>query len=311
MGFEENNPSDISISMVHSALQEFLPNLSKKSINFFYHGTYNVFQVENRFIARFPDKTLRNEKGALLIKNEIDILNLLGNFISFPIPKPLYYSLNFENPFMVYAKIPGVSLSRCFNEIKNTQKQKIAQQIADFLSELHSLRLDESSQLKSLSTKEYRDYWNKVSFDMKKDIFPKLNSEQKNWLVNVFSNFLEDDRNFKFNPCVIHGDFDTSNILVDPINFDITGFIDFEESSIFDPAADFLFFDEGEIFLKNILYNYKGIKEESFLNRMKFLYCRTCVPYFQFGLKYNRMDVYSEGMGKLKKNMKNFPIKHL
>ena len=143
---------------------------------------------------------------------------------------------------------------------------------------------------------------------MKKEIFPKLNSEQKKWLDNVFSNFLEDTRNFKFTPCVIHGDFDTSNILVDPNNFNITGIIDFEDSSIFDPAADFLFYDEGEIFLKNILDRYKGSKEESFHNRMKFLYCRICLPYFHFGLKNNRMDVYSEGMRILKKNMKIFPI---
>ncbi len=308
MGFEENNPSDISISLVHSALQEYFPKLSKKNVNFFYHGTYNVFQIENRFIARFPDKSLRNEKGAKLIKNEIDILNLLSTFISVQIPKPLHYSLNIENPFMVYEKIPGISLSKCFNEIKTPQKKKIAHQIADFLSELHSLRLDKSSELKSLSTEDYREYWKNVRAEMKREIFPKLNSEQKKWLVNVFSEFLKDDRNFKFNPCVIHGDFDTSNILVDPNSFNITGIIDFEESSIFDPATDFLFYDEGEIFLKDILGKYKGIKEESFLNRMKFLFCRTCIPYFQFGLKNNRMDVYSEGMRKLKKNMKNFPI---
>ncbi len=310
MGFEENNPSDISISIVHSALKEYFPKLSKKNVNFFYHGTYNVFQIENRFIARFPDKSLRNEKGAQLIKNEIDILNLLNSFISLKIPIPLHYSLDIENPFMVYEKIPGISLSKCFNEIKTSQKNKIAFQIEDFLSELHSLRLDEPSKLKSLSTEDYYDYWMKVNIEMKKEISPKLNSEQKNWLDNVFKDFLEDDRNFKFNPCVIHGDFDTSNILVDPNSFNITGIIDFEESSIFDPAADFLFYDEGEVFLKNILNKYKGIKEESFLNRMKFLYCRTCLPYFQFGLKNNRMDVYSEGMRKLKKNMKNFPINH-
>ena len=307
MGFEENNPLDISISIVHTALKEFFPNLSKKNISFFYHGTYNVFQIENRFIARFPDKSLRNEKGSQLIKNEIDILNLLSTFLSFKIPKPLHFSLNKETPFMVYEKIPGISLSKCFNEIQNSQKQKIAHQIADFLSELHSLRLDESSELKSLSTEDYHDYWMNVSIKMEKEIFPKLTSEQKNWLSNVFSDFLEDNQNFKFTPCVIHGDFDTSNILVDPNSFNITGIIDFEESSIFDPAADFIFYDEGEIFLKHILDNYKGIKENNFLNRMKFLYCRTCVPYFHFGLKNNRMDVYSEGMRKLKKNMKIFP----
>lgn len=308
MGFEENNPSDISISVVHSALKEFFPNLSKKNVNFFYHGTYNVFQIENRFIARFPNKSLRNEKGAQLIKNEIDILKLLSVYISFKIPNPLHYSLNIQNPFMVYEKIPGISLSKCFNETKISQKKKIANQIADFLSELHSLRLDESSNLKSLSTENYRNYWKNISVEMKKEVFPKLNSGQKKWLNKVFSNFLDDKQNFKFTPCVIHGDFDTSNILVDPNNYNITGIIDFEESSIFDPAADFLFFDEGDTFLTQILDNYKGIKEESFLNRMKFLYCRTCVPYFQFGLKQNRMDVYSEGMRKLKKNMKIFPI---
>ncbi len=311
MSFEENNPSDISFSSVHSALQEFFPNLSKKNVNFFYHGTYNVFQIENRYIARFPDKSLRNEKGAQLIKNEIDILNLLNSFISLKIPIPLHYSLDIENPFMVYEKIPGISLSRCFNNTKNLQKRKIAHQIAGFLSELHSLRINEPSKLKPLSTEDYREYWKNIRTKMEKDVFPTLNSKQKSWLTGVFSNFLDDNRNFNFTSCVIHGDFDTSNILVDPNNFDITGIIDFEESSIFDPAADFLFFDEGEYFFKNIIENYKGIREESFQNRMKFLFCRTCVPYFQFGLENNRMDVYSEGMRKLKKNMKIFPFNHL
>jgi len=50
MGFEENNPSDISISIVHTALKEIFTNLSKKNVNFFYHGTYNIFQIENRLV---------------------------------------------------------------------------------------------------------------------------------------------------------------------------------------------------------------------------------------------------------------------
>ncbi|GAH43787.1 unnamed protein product, partial [marine sediment metagenome] len=38
--------------------------------------------------------------------------------------------------------------------------------------------------------------------------------------------------------------------LVDPKTFKITGIVDFEESRIYDPAVDFLFYDEGDVFLR-------------------------------------------------------------
>ena len=308
MVFEEENPADISISTVHKTLLEFFPNLLKEDIKFLYHGTYNVFQIKKDFIARFPDRTLRNKEGADIIMQEINTLNALEEYIPYKIPKPKFYSLNVENPLMIYKKIPGISLSKCFSSIGVSKKEEIAIQIARFLSELHSLKISKFSNFKPYSIEDYRNLWIKVHTEIKNKIYSKLNSEQKRWLDKLFSSFLADNENFKFKPCIVHGDFDSTNILVDPKSFDVKGIIDFEETRIFDPAADFLFFNEGEIFLQKILDNYKGIKKESFFNRMKFLYCRTCVPYLQFGQKYNRLDVYSEGLRKLKENMKKFPL---
>ncbi|MHA1718403.1 MAG: phosphotransferase family protein [Promethearchaeota archaeon] len=308
MVFEEENPADISISTVHKTLLEFFPNLLKEDIKFLYHGTYNVFQIKKDFIARFPDRALRNEEGSNMIMQEINTLTAIEENISDKIPKPKFYSLNVENPFMIYKKIPGISLSKCFSSIGDSKKEEIAIQIARFLSELHFLKISKFSNFKSYSIEDYRNHWIEVHTEIENEIYSKLKFEQKRWLDEFFSSFLADNENFKFKPCIAHGDFDLTNILVDPISFDVKGIIDFEETRIFDPAADFLFFNEGETFLQNILDNYKGIKEESFFNRMKFLYCRTCVPYLQFGLRFNRKNVYSEGLRKLKENMNKFPL---
>lgn len=60
----------------------------------------------------------------------------------------------------------------------------------------------------------------------------------------------------RFPPRVVHRDFDTSNIIVDPRNYDVMGVIDFEEVSVWDPAADLLFFGEGESFIEDLLTSY-------------------------------------------------------
>ncbi|MFW9822915.1 MAG: hypothetical protein ACFFE4_08280, partial [Candidatus Thorarchaeota archaeon] len=89
---------------------------------------------------------------------------------------------------------------------------------------------------------------------------------------------------------------------------EITGIIDFEECSIYDPAYDLLFFDEGPEFLKTLLLNYEFSEDPSLHSRMKFLYCRTCMEYLEFGIDHDRIGMIKAGKAMLKKNMEKFPV---
>ncbi|NHJ20218.1 MAG: aminoglycoside phosphotransferase family protein [Candidatus Lokiarchaeota archaeon] len=311
--FEENRASDISRADVIKALYRFFPDIEEEDINFFYHGTYNVFEVKNRYIFRIPDKVLRNQKGVKLIQNELKMLEHIRKHVSVTVPDILYLSLDPDCPLMGYEKIEGIPLSQCFHKIPQPIKPQIAKEISIFLSELHSDELlNESIRNRAVDNsdfyKEYRRYWENYFDKIQSSLFNSMNLTQKKWIISLFNAFLNEKENFKFKYAIIHGDFDISNILVDPENFIITGIVDFEEARIYDPAADFLFFDEGDDFIEEILANYKGEINANFENRMKFLYGRSCLGYIEFGLEHNLPDLVNAGFQLLAIRMKRFPI---
>jgi aminoglycoside 2''-phosphotransferase len=308
--YEENREPDISIHDVFDSVLLIFPNIEKTDVKFLYHGTYNVFEVMGTHIFRFPDKIFRNELGIKLIQKEIKILNVIRKFISSSIPAPEYISFDSDNPFVGYKKIKGVSLSSCFQKIPSDVQLKIGEEIGKFLSELHSQDIvreiiDRDILENEFTLESYRNYWETYFGMVQAMIFPLLSGQEKEWIKNLFSRFLDNDANFKFQPVLVHGDFDTSNILINSRTFEITGVIDFEDSRLYDPAADFLFFDEGKDFLNQIISNYKGSLGINFKERQRFLFGRTCLSYIEFGLKNDVKDMILWGLRRLRITKKN------
>ena len=142
------------------------------------------------------------------------------------------------------------------------------------------LRLDEPwNTEKDFNPIQYRCYWQNCFERAKKKAYPLLSSDQKRWVSRFFIEFLENEKIFNFTQVVLHRDFVTSNVLVDPKTYEVTGIIDFEETGVYDPAADFIFYDEGENFLTNLVDSYNGANDSNFRNRMKFLYCHAGLTY--------------------------------
>ncbi|MFX0041724.1 MAG: phosphotransferase family protein [Candidatus Hodarchaeota archaeon] len=304
INYEEQRAQDISKTDVFNSIRDLLPEVRESKIKFLYHGTYNVFEVNEKYIFRFPDKLFRNLKGVQLIEQEVEILNFIQKFITVNIPKPIFISRDIDNPFFGYEKITGISLSKCFNKTSKSDKIKIAKEVGAFLSQLHG----ENFLKKALRNKifkeiitleDYKQEWQNYFNQIQSNIFSLLNSYQKDWVSKLFRIFLREEKNFNFTPVIIHGDFDTSNILVNPKTFKIMGIIDFEDSKIYDPAADFIFYEEGDIFLKTLLASYKGNKDQNFTNRMKFLYGCTCLHYIKFGVENDLNDMVKYGLQML------------
>ena len=310
--FEENRSADISKAEIVKSLYCFFADIQETDIRFFYHGSYNVYEVKNQYIFRIPDIHFRNIKGIRLIQNEIKMLYHIQKYVSVPIPEPIYISFDPDCPLMGYEKIEGVPLSRCFYKVSRNQKLRIAREIGEFLSELHSDDLYQSAIRNQIvddifSCDKYKSEWEDYFERAQKKIFQMLTPNQKDWINNLFNTFLSKDVNFNFRYSIIHGDFDITNIVVDPHSLKITGIVDFEESRIYDPAADFLFFDEGDIFLNNIFLSYKRNIDSQFQERMKFLYGRSCLGYIEFGMENNLPDMIEAGIKLLKNKINRFP----
>ncbi|MFX1390614.1 MAG: phosphotransferase family protein [Promethearchaeota archaeon] len=311
--YEETRATDLTLSEVIDCLNIFFPDIEEKDISFFYHGTYNVFEVKNQFIFRIPDKAFRNQKGVELIQNEVKMLNHIQKYVSVSVPDPIYISIDPEYPVMGYEKIDGVPLSRKFNKISKSKRMEIAEEIGHFLTELHSKELYQNAILKQIvdvdySCEKYKLEWKNYFKNVQKLLFPIMNSTQKNWIINLFDSFLNNDANFKFKQCIIHGDFDISNIVVDTETYKITAIVDFEESRVYDPAVDFIFYEGGNEFLRKTLTSYEGLIDPNFEERMKFLYGRSCLGYIEFGLKNNLADMIDVGFKLLETRMEKIQI---
>ncbi|MCG3252418.1 MAG: aminoglycoside phosphotransferase family protein [Candidatus Heimdallarchaeota archaeon] len=316
--YEEMNPADISVDEVLPFVRKFLPDVQSESIHFFYHGTYNVFEIDKKYILRVADREFRNKQGLEMLRKEHEILDFIRNKVLLSIPEILYLHDSIEIPFTIHKKIPGKSLVFISPQLTKEKKKKVGLEIGRFLSILHSVELKndylkcfpkQNEQLENDSDyyHSYKTQWINRYEEAKEIAFQYLNQKQKIWLTKIFEDYLTDDENFTFSPRITHCDFDTSNILIEPTINKLTGVIDFEECKIWDPAVDLLFFDEGPEFMKAILDNYTFSKQKSLLARMKFYYSRTCVPYLVWGTTHNRPGMIDEGMKRIIKNMKMFP----
>lgn len=304
--FEETNPSDFDIEEIEQILDPLFPE-ENPTIKFHYHGTYNVYSVNGEFIFRFPSRFLPFSEKIKLIQNELNTLRELRKSISLPIPEPTFSETSQDTQYIGYRMIPGESLSPHFGRTSNEEKKLLAKQIASFLNELHPLKINTIEQQESQEFLiAYRKEWMLFFKRIKSFCFKQMTNSQVAWVENLFNTFLKDEQNFCFEPVLIHGDFDTSNILVNPDSMEVTGIIDFEETRYCDPAYDFIFISEGSEFLSELLNNYKGYVDSRILERILFLFGRQPLHYIHSGLEYNLEKMIHYGLDMLDGLIKNW-----
>jgi aminoglycoside phosphotransferase (APT) family kinase protein len=314
--YEENNPADIQISEFLDDIRIHWPNLRANDVQFHYHGTYNVFIIKNRYILRIPDGELRNMNGLDLMKQEFQKLKFfqaqLSPTLDFTVPNPLHIQDNLKLPYMFYNKIPGKSLNMIYNYFSQGEKKRIAHQIRSFLDFFHAQDLRSKFQmqfpeLSQFNPNRYYQQWQEVFKMAKKIIYPIISNVQQNWISILFNSFLDHPEYCNFSPTISHGDFDTSNIIIQSNPLKISAIIDFEETKIGDPAADLLFFSEGADFHRIIMNTNKIVYDPFLEKRMMFLYCRTCIPYLSWGLEHYRSSMIKYGIRRLSQLMHMFP----
>ncbi|TFG07407.1 aminoglycoside phosphotransferase family protein [Candidatus Thorarchaeota archaeon] len=307
--FEENNPPDIDFHIVASLIKEHIPTIKESEIRFLYHGTHNVYDVREEFIFRFPSTFLAAKERKNLIHREALLLRELKSHLSVKIPSPEFVDFASENPHMGYRKIPGASLHYFYDNTPVEKRQEIGETLGRFLGELHKLDLNELADGKLASAfnpiidyDEYLQFFQRIQ----KAVYPTLSKLQKEWTDTLFHDFLDDDENFHYVPCLTHCDFDTTNILINPANLEVTGIIDFEETRMYDPAADFLFQDEGIEFLTSMLRAYTGQIDSTLPQRMMFRLGRCPLIYILSGIDFKLEQMISYGYNSLKDMIENW-----
>lgn len=93
--------------------------------------------------------------------------------------------------------------------------QRIAGQLCNFLSELHTINL---SRFISCMEKKHDllQEWRGLYHRIQEKLYPYMKEQACEWTDQHFRDFLTNEANAEIVPSIIHGDFGTSNILYNP-----------------------------------------------------------------------------------------------
>lgn len=258
-----------------------------------------AYEVNDNMIFKFP----RHEKANENLLKEIEILQYLENKTTFNIPKVLYVNndnSNYKYCIACFTKINGVSLSKeIYERLTDEEKDKLAQDLARFLKELHSSNYNKY-QVDAIENYK-KDYARLVEL-----IFDKLDDNEKMVINNIYNSILSNDDMLTINKSLVHNDFSCGNILFDTTTNRISGIIDFGDSCVSDTDNDFYCLLEdsdeelGRCFGIKVLNYYGYDNIEKMLRKSDFHEFYWMFEKIIYGYEYNYNDWITEGLSELK-----------
>ncbi|HEY7269765.1 MAG TPA: aminoglycoside phosphotransferase family protein [Dehalococcoidia bacterium] len=205
------------------------------------------------------------------------------------------------HPFVGYRKIAGVPLA----EMPERRLPDIGAPLGRFLKALHSIPVEDPRALGFEAVIAWRDEIGQLYEKVIRRVFPLIACESREPAERTFEAFLNDDSNFAFEPCIIHGDLGPEHVLVDADSGALAGVIDFGDVTLGDPAHDFtsiLKAGLGETLgvqgVDACLKGY-GSGAEDFARRCQFY--AFLLPFHEVlgGLSYGMPDVIESGLRRL------------
>ena len=170
---------------------------------------YMVKADNGNYYFRFP----RDDFWEKTIVKDYEFAKYIQGKTSF---KTVDLKLGYSNdrPFSIHKEIEGVPLAEKMNDLTEKEIEKISEQLAKFMHELHNLPYDEKEifTVTNIGLELY---------DFITELLEKHVSKEDNkfWFENNFKTHSDEQ-------CLVHGDFNSSNVLLDEEN-NVTAIIDF------------------------------------------------------------------------------------
>ena len=260
--------TEIQLNNLLQKIRDEFPDLRWQKSVYIDSGKVNhAVILDDSLIFRFP----REKECEEFLNLEIELLAILKSYISIPIPHYAYVAK--DRSFAGYDFIQGESLTKeMLNNLIISEQEKISDDLATFLSELHNIPTDKVSHLNIR-----KDMWNEKNLlslenQVHEYLQPRLSKEE----ISKIEKHLEISKKLlvdKINPVLVHQDIYGRNILIKDGR--VSGIIDFNQPSIADPAQDFEGLIEfGEKFVENIFEKYQDHKDKNFLLRVRLYFER-------------------------------------
>ena len=237
-----------------------------------------VFLVNGEYAFKFA----KHEKAAQSIRKEIDMLPEIREWVSIRIPDVSYVGpqQNRELPFLGYKLIEGIGLDK--EHVigpRGEVNTLVVEQIAEFLSQLHSFDVEVARQ-KGVEDIEPRPFYAEQLAEARRTVYPVLERRYsddavrlKRYVERLFEEYLSDDENFSYRPSLLHGDLEGGlAILFSPEKHGVAGIIDFGNIQINDPDYDLwrLYSHYGQQFIEAMLKVYAHKDHERLFKKLDF-----------------------------------------
>lgn len=256
-------------------------------------GEFNdILLVNEDLIFRFP----RRAENLPAFLRESKLLTRLQGHLPIPVPQPVFDSgtaAEFGKVFMGYRLIPGQPFSRdALETIKDeTLLQSLAGQLADFLKALH--RLTTSALDMDLPEMNMPVWAHSFFAEVQKNLFVYMRDDACKTVTVTFEEYFAQGNLHIYPPCLVHGDFGGSNILLEGER--ISGILDFSGACLSDPALDMASVSiYGEAFFERICQFYSV--DELTCRRAAFYRSLFALEEALYGWKSGDEEAFSRGM---------------
>ncbi len=295
--FEENNGNETRITTkggyevgdyrieipIEGAEQEVKDNFRDFSIESFIslsEGMGNaVFLANDSTVFRFP----KHEKASRSLEKEIVMLPKLKENLSVSIPDFKFIGTRKKEnlKFVGYEKIEGVPLTKELLENQLPERKTLlAKDIADFFNQLHTFDINEAKGY-GIEEKDFKEMFQGLLIDAREYVYPVLKERlpdeaaaMEDKIENVFNNYLSNEKNFEYDPKLLHGDLEAEHILMNAQTHHVSGILDFGGLQIGDPDYDLWrpFYHYGKEFTKELLRYYPHQNEKLIFEKMDFFW---------------------------------------
>lgn len=255
-----------------------------------------AFLVNNTFIFKHSK---HSEAFKSMVK-EIEVLNYIKDKISIDIPKIEFYSPEYH--ISGYRLVEGKILTpKLFNGFTEVEQENLAKDIAQFIKEIHALKLPD---IDDLEINVLEDYESDYDY-LKEKIYSIIPVEAQNYLDKFYKSILNNDNLIHYKKVLCHNDLSCNHILIK--NNKLSGIIDFGDVAITDADKDFVYLLEqsdeeiGREFVLNVLkyYNQTSVESAVWKSDLNDIY----YPIEQTICGNNIGDdkTFNEGLNKIKK----------
>ncbi|MCH5349392.1 MAG: aminoglycoside phosphotransferase family protein [Oscillospiraceae bacterium] len=185
-------------------------------------------------------KRSKHDAARIRLKKEKQVLNYLKGKVTLQIPDIEYYSE--EYGVCGYKEIKGDKLTPViYKNMSDDEKDKLAQDIALFIKEMHSVPLPDIDELELYVIDDYkRDH-----DALKETIYDKIPDKSKKYIDDLYKRILNDKRISQYIRALCHNDLSCNHIIIQ--NNKAVGIIDFGDAAITDRDKDFVYLLEDSI----------------------------------------------------------------